>query len=332
MARGRIITKEASVDPELNSISIEAMLLYVLTLPHLDRDGLIDGTPMRLAAVAAPLQAILRDRAGAYINEWIEVGLVIPYRSGKHQILFFKGFRKHQIKMEYSKDTPSIYPAPPNWHRTPEGIIPDDSELCFRLADGFHATSAYRRVLLMAARADLPEIEAGDGYLTNGIEKSSRSNRDGIENTSSQYQSKRRDIDDDDDQSINPSLPGYGNGGVQGGGGDLTDIPRKELIVVAYDLGGLLNLVTEWRSYQSYVMGLSDSDLVQLIEWIFYYRNQPEETITAIRSMPAVIQAHMKRNETAAFTTRERAELRNLVEKSLRLNQPQPRDDDEVDL
>jgi hypothetical protein len=45
------------------------MLLYLLTIPHLDRDGLIDGHPLRLTAIAAPLRFELRDGAEALIDE-----------------------------------------------------------------------------------------------------------------------------------------------------------------------------------------------------------------------------------------------------------------------
>ncbi|MBE2240129.1 MAG: hypothetical protein IAE81_20235 [Caldilineaceae bacterium] len=157
MARGRLLSTEASVDPELNSLSSESMLLYLLTLAHLDRDGLIDGHPMRLNAVAAPMRSELRDQAGALINEWVETGLVVRYGVGNgRNVLFFKGFRKHQQGLEYGREPASKYPPPPGWTRTRAGLIPDDPELCFRLAEGFHGKSSYRVALLDAAGADAP--------------------------------------------------------------------------------------------------------------------------------------------------------------------------------
>ena len=96
MARARMLATDASIDPELNSLTLPALTLYLLTIPHLDRDGLIDANPVRLAALAAPLRPDIRDSAGAIINEWVEVGLVVRYPAARNQaVLYFKGFRKH---------------------------------------------------------------------------------------------------------------------------------------------------------------------------------------------------------------------------------------------
>jgi len=43
MARGRFISKSIATDLAVNSMSIEAHLLYVMAIPHLDRDGRILG-------------------------------------------------------------------------------------------------------------------------------------------------------------------------------------------------------------------------------------------------------------------------------------------------
>ena len=130
----------------------------------------IRDSPLKLVAMAAPLRYEFRDNAAALINEWVEAGLVIRYSvSTRQAVLFFKGFRRHQQGMEYSREPASRFPPPPGWSRTQEGLVPDDPELCFRLAEAFHPKSSYRRTLIDAAGADVPE----------SIDGTSRSVRDG---------------------------------------------------------------------------------------------------------------------------------------------------------
>ena len=53
MARGRLLSTDIASDPDLNRLSPDAERLYLRTIPHLDRDGLISGHPMLLWAAAA---------------------------------------------------------------------------------------------------------------------------------------------------------------------------------------------------------------------------------------------------------------------------------------
>src|SRR5262245_53584491 len=114
MAKGRMLSQDACDDRELNSISIEAQLLYLLSLPHLDRDGLIDGRPAWLGGRAAPERAILRERAGVLIDEWVVAGLVIRYDGKNGPVLFFKGFRKHNSNLDYRREPASKFAPPPH--------------------------------------------------------------------------------------------------------------------------------------------------------------------------------------------------------------------------
>jgi hypothetical protein len=45
MARGRFLSESVATDARLNGLSVEAELVYLMTIPHLDRDGLIEGDP-----------------------------------------------------------------------------------------------------------------------------------------------------------------------------------------------------------------------------------------------------------------------------------------------
>ncbi len=124
MARGRMINQTIAEDLEFNDMSVEAQLMYLRTIPHLDRDGLINGHPFVLFGKVAPLMVELADKMTAIIQEWIDSGLVISYQAGKVRVLFFKGFTKNQQGMRYDREAASLFPMPPGYDRGPDGLYP----------------------------------------------------------------------------------------------------------------------------------------------------------------------------------------------------------------
>jgi len=126
MARGRMISTTIAEDVEFNGMGVEAQLMYLRTIPHLDRDGLINGHPFILFGKVAPLMPDLAMQAQAIIDEWVASGLVIRYASGKTIILFFKGFIKNQQGMRYDREGASTFPVPPGYQRTTSGLIRTD--------------------------------------------------------------------------------------------------------------------------------------------------------------------------------------------------------------
>lgn len=148
MARARMLSVDVAGDPELNQLSLEAAYFYLSTIPHLDRDGLITGHPVLLWAKVAPLRVQLMDKAKLLIDEWVQQGLVMRYRGADGSVLFFKGFRYHNANMPYRKESPSKFPPPPGFIRSVEGLVPDDDDARFRLAERFDRRSAYRKALM----------------------------------------------------------------------------------------------------------------------------------------------------------------------------------------
>lgn len=147
MARGRMLSRDAGSDPNLNALSLEAELLYLLAIAHLDRDGLIAGDPVLVWANAAPKRIELLEKAPKLVNEWVERGLVIRYEWRDGPILFFKGFRKHNASMVYEREPESKYPPPPGWYRSKAGLIPDDEDVAMQLAQDFDSRSGYHKAL-----------------------------------------------------------------------------------------------------------------------------------------------------------------------------------------
>jgi hypothetical protein len=344
MARGRLVSTEASVDPELNSISPHSMLLYLLTIPHLDRDGLIDAHPMRLTAVAAPMRLELREGAPGLIDEWVEMGLVQRYQVGPGRtVLFFKGFRKHQPGLEYGREPASRFPPPPGWTRTRDGLVPDDPELCARLAEGLHGKSQYRAALLKAAGADAPVLDypepeaepeleaepAATADLTNTsrtVREPSRSQREPsrtVRVESNQIKSKRSDhaVSDDDDALIPPTAI-MEEGGVQGGDARQgTQWSEDELRTAAFGLGGLLGLDAEWNGFQAYLTKRSLPTLQMLLEWEFWYLDMPDavfqSVLDKINSLTGVIRNNMNQGAKAPLTSQQRQRLQRRIAETL---------------
>jgi DnaD/phage-associated family protein len=128
MARGRMISQTVATDKRLNSLSEEAELAFLKTIPHLDRDGLIVGDPVLLAAKICPRRPALGAQLGGIIREWIDSGLIISYDTDEDPVLFFPGFTKNQVGLRYDREPASVYPPPPGYYRNGNGLEPTENE------------------------------------------------------------------------------------------------------------------------------------------------------------------------------------------------------------
>jgi hypothetical protein len=119
-----MIAATVATDKRLNSLSEEAELVFLKTIPHLDRDGIIIGDPALLAFKVCPRRPRLIAMMEDIIQEWIGAGLVIAYEPGEDQLLFFPGFTKNQVGMRYERETDSLFPPPPGYYRNGAGLEP----------------------------------------------------------------------------------------------------------------------------------------------------------------------------------------------------------------
>lgn len=124
MARGRFISESIATDARLNSLSVEAELAYLMAIPHLDRDGLIEGDPDVLWGKTCVKRRAFLDMMPAFIQEWANAGLVTMYDSDEGSVLWFRGFAKNQTGLRYDRETPSKFPPPPGYARDETGMIP----------------------------------------------------------------------------------------------------------------------------------------------------------------------------------------------------------------
>ena len=90
MANGRFLSSSIAYDSRLNRLSLEAEYIYLKAIPHLDRDGLIQGDPALLFATVCPRRVDMISRIEDVINEWIALELVTRYDGWQEgAVLFF---------------------------------------------------------------------------------------------------------------------------------------------------------------------------------------------------------------------------------------------------
>jgi hypothetical protein len=122
MAKGRMLARSIAYDPAFNKLTVEAQLLFLRAIPHLDRDGLAPGEPVVLWGHIAPLCPQLRDVTERAIGEWVAQGLVERYETDMGPVLWFTGFSRNQVGMVYAREGASIYPPPPGCCRQADGL------------------------------------------------------------------------------------------------------------------------------------------------------------------------------------------------------------------
>lgn len=301
MAKGRLITQEMSTDPALNGMSIDAHYCYMLAFTHLDRDGLIDGHPVKLWATICPLRYDLLDRMPHLINQWLQSGHVVRYDIGQGKnVLFFKTFRRYNLRMKYDNEAASTFPPPPGWQRSRAGLIPDDQEERERMAELFDERSIYRLSLLNHLTSDLSRQESRVGRDKNR-DKSRDLGRD-------QDQYKISDHGGGGDQIIHSPTTVNGNGGVQGGDDPIINFDRATLETAAWELGSLLSFHTDWTNYRKDIASYSNTELIALLKWIKRHYDDPSLSAGA-QSLVATVRANIKKKTPVYLSGKQVGEL-----------------------
>lgn len=285
MARGRIISIQVASDDNLNKLSPDAERLYLRTLPHLDRDGLITGHPMLLWAKVAPLRMELMDVCNTLIQEWVQQGLVVRYPGADGQpVLYFKGFRRHNANIPYTDEAPSIYPPPPGWYRGKAGLIPEDEEECFRLAQSFDPRSTYRKELEKALKGD------------DQVATSSRPTREKVEY---KHQDQCKDQDqctDGDDHTLththhagHSNTPHYAKLAAT-----FAETPDDELRIGIDALAARYGLPDQFNGWPRVVAGWSRDELLLVLATLKTWETWDDRQFDKINSLPAFLRAAVK--------------------------------------
>lgn len=125
MARGRMVNTTVSSDLRLNGLSLEAHCVYMMAIPHLDRDGIMAGHPQIVSGKVCPLRPELGKKISKIIKEWIDSDLVFEFSTENGSALYFFGFQKNQsLGATYAREAKSEFPPPPGYTRTEHGLEP----------------------------------------------------------------------------------------------------------------------------------------------------------------------------------------------------------------
>lgn len=318
MADGRMVNKSVGTDERLNGLSHDAMLLYMMAIPHLDRDGLIDGRPRVLWAMVAPLQDAWIQRTSALIDEWIEAGLVVRYEDERQPVLFFPGFAKNQQRMVYVRERESRFACPPGYVRTRSGLAPV-SELEQDARDEVMQSARPHRALAHPISAD-----ARDEVMQNA--------RRGHAEDQDQDQTQVVGVVAFSSHQDHPGEGGECEGGVASGdapangAGSAGDIlyayTDHQLRTAAFELGAELGLQGEWAGFERWLANRSPGELAVLLEWEQFYRDMPQEGLERIKSLTALIRSNINKGSRAPLTGAQRRGLAEAIAHAVAVSEP----------
>jgi hypothetical protein len=133
MARGRMISKDISVDKKINNLSDDtSRLAFTWLIAHADREGRTQGDPAVVRALLFPRRSdITIEQMEGYIREWAAAGLIMWYEANDDLYIAFPNFDKHQVGLRKDREPESTIPPPPAGNLPPgrakdAGELPDD--------------------------------------------------------------------------------------------------------------------------------------------------------------------------------------------------------------
>jgi len=120
MARGRMISKEISLDEKVNALSDDtAKLLFTWMIPHLDAEGRMYGEAQTFKSIVVPRRNISVKKIEKYLKEMEKLKLIFRYNVNGNQYIYKPNFEKHQTGLQKSREAQSRIPAF-NSRATPE--------------------------------------------------------------------------------------------------------------------------------------------------------------------------------------------------------------------
>tara|TARA_Y100000310_G_C20613508_1_gene779314 strand:+ start:275 stop:1036 length:762 start_codon:yes stop_codon:yes gene_type:complete len=127
MARGRMISKDISLDEKVDALSSDtARLLFTWMIPHLDCEGRMYGGAQVFKSIVAPRRNISTQKVQKILMELEKHGLIFQYSINGNQYICAPNFEKHQSGLRKDKETQSqIPPIPPDSGRSKDGVKTD---------------------------------------------------------------------------------------------------------------------------------------------------------------------------------------------------------------
>lgn len=129
MARGRMLSKDISLDEKVDALSNDtARLLFTWLIPHLDVEGRMYGDARLFKSIVAPRRNYSVKKVEKMLTEMEKLGLITRYSVDGNQYLYAPNFEKHQIGLRKDKESKSKIPdigrAKAEQRRSKDGISP----------------------------------------------------------------------------------------------------------------------------------------------------------------------------------------------------------------
>ena len=111
MARGRMLSKDISLDEKVNALSDDtARLLFTWLIPHLDVEGRMYGEAQVFKSIVAPRRPYSIKKVEKYLKEMEKLGLIVRYSVNGNEYLFAPNFEKHQVGLRKDRESKSKIP------------------------------------------------------------------------------------------------------------------------------------------------------------------------------------------------------------------------------
>lgn len=162
MAQGRIINKSISLSEKANTISDAAALLYSWMIPHSDDFGLLQGSPMTIKALVAPMRSWSIEQVKTFIDEMVDVGLV---RVVKYEAKTYYQIQNSKQNLRRDRNPQTILPVAigrdtqTNWQSIDAIVAQFDGHL--PVNDG-HVTGTDCHLAAEVKRSEVKRINTGD--------------------------------------------------------------------------------------------------------------------------------------------------------------------------
>jgi len=115
MARGRFIDNKIVLSKQVSLLSDDTCrLMFTWMITFADREGRLFGDPALIRGTIFPRnQKITIKKIEAYLQEMMDLGLILWYEARGDKFVLFPGFSDSQIGLRKDKEPESGYPPPP---------------------------------------------------------------------------------------------------------------------------------------------------------------------------------------------------------------------------
>lgn len=124
MARGRLLDKDISYSGRFHRMGERARLVWLMCLPHTDKEGRIPGDPSEIQARCLPMAGFLLSDVEKYVEEILKAGMWSRYKDDRgRKVIVYNRFHDYQEKGQIQREKASKWsdPSQGSWDVHPPG-------------------------------------------------------------------------------------------------------------------------------------------------------------------------------------------------------------------